>query len=64
VCGGVGPAADLRTRYTSLGRRPYPIQDPEGVDARRPAIGLRTMAAERRALREVVQLRHLNRASA
>ncbi|WP_234434360.1 DUF6624 domain-containing protein [Streptomyces sp. NRRL F-5126] len=50
------------TRYTPLGR-PYPVADPEGVDARRVAIGLRTMAAEQQALAEI-QLRRLSRASA
>jgi hypothetical protein len=50
------------TKYSPLGR-PHPILDPEGVDARRQAIGLRTMAAEQQALREI-RLRHLTRASA
>ncbi|MCA1220435.1 DUF6624 domain-containing protein [Streptomyces sp. 8L] len=50
------------TRYTPLGR-PFPVADPDGVDARRVSIGLRTMAAERQALADI-QLRHLNRASA
>lgn len=45
------------TRYTPMGR-PYPVDDPARVDERRLAIGLRTMAAERQALREI-QLRHL-----
>ncbi|MBP0459796.1 hypothetical protein JFN87_20195 [Streptomyces bomunensis] len=50
------------TRYTPLGR-PYPVADPDGVDARRVAVGLRTMAAEQQALAEI-QLRRLSRASA
>jgi hypothetical protein len=50
------------TRYTPLGR-PFPVADPDGVDARRVSIGLRTMAAEQQALAEI-RLRHLNRASA
>jgi hypothetical protein len=50
------------TRYTPLGR-PFPVADPDGVDARRVSIGLRTMAAEQQALTEI-RLRHLNRASA
>lgn len=50
------------TRYTPLGR-PYPLLDPEGVDARRLAVGLRTMAAEQQALTEI-RLRQANRASA
>ncbi|MEW2548309.1 DUF6624 domain-containing protein [Streptomyces sp. NPDC047002] len=50
------------TRYSPLGR-PFPVADPDGVDARRAAVGLATMEAERRALAEI-QLRHLSRASA
>ncbi|MFF1421087.1 DUF6624 domain-containing protein [Streptomyces sp. NPDC058280] len=50
------------TRYTPLGR-PYPVVDPEGVDDRRRAVGLRTMADEQQALREL-RLRRMNRASA
>ncbi|MFJ4921997.1 DUF6624 domain-containing protein [Streptomyces sp. NPDC088725] len=59
----LGQPQSYGTKYTPLGR-PYPVLDPEGVDARRLAIGLRTMAAEQQALREM-QLRHLtSRASA
>lgn len=58
----LGRPQSYGTKYTSLGR-PYPILDPEGVDARRRAVGLRTMAAEQQALREM-QLRHMTRASA
>ncbi|MCF3962521.1 hypothetical protein L1885_12795 [Streptomyces fuscigenes] len=50
------------TRFTPLGR-PFPVADPDGLDARRVSVGLRTMAAEQQAL-EKIRLRHLNRASA
>lgn len=58
----LGRPQSYGTRYTPLGR-PYPLLDPEGVDDRRLAVGLRTMAAEQRALTEI-RLRQSNRASA
>jgi hypothetical protein len=57
----LGQPQTYGTRYTPQGR-PHPIHDAAGVDARRREIGLRTMADEQQALREV-QMRHTNRTS-